>query len=87
MCATEYIALATGMVVFISEVLPFIESHKSNGILHFVYVCWNSDCLKEKVALKEPETEEQPHVEMVEVVLSSGDEAGDSDDETDDSDY
>jgi len=81
MCSTEYIAMATGVLVFISEVLPFLDKHKSNGIIHFIYVCWNSECLKENVTLKEQKNEEEPNIEMVEVVLSS-------DDETDnDSDY
>jgi len=79
MCSTEYIALATGLIVFISEALPFIE-HKSNGILHFIYVCWNSDCLKENETLKEPEIETEPNIEMVEVVLSSDDETDNDDD-------
>jgi len=79
MCSTEYIALATGLIVFISEALPFIE-HKSNGILHFIYVCWHSDCLKDNETLKEPE---EPHVEMSEVIISSDTEIS-TDDETDD---
>lgn len=69
MCSTEYIAAATAVLVFISEALPFL-SHKSNGILHFIYVCWNSDCMKENVALKEPEIEEKPNID---VVLTSDD--------------
>jgi len=74
MCSTEYVAMAPGILVFISEVLPFLDKHKSNGILHFIYVCWNSDCLKENVTLKEPEIKAEPNIEMVEVVLSSDDE-------------
>ena len=80
MCSTEYVAMATGVLVFISEVLPFLEKHKSNGILHFIYVCWNSDCLKENDKLKKPEIEAEPNVEMVEVVLTSDDETDDEDD-------
>ena len=80
MCATEYIAFATAGLVFISEVLPFIE-HRSNGILHFIYVCYNSDCMKNE-AIQEPDFEEEPAVEMVEVNLSSDDET-----ENDSSDY
>jgi len=79
MCETQYIAMATGVLVFISEVLPFLEKHKSNGIIHCIYVCWNSDCLKDS-EFKEPE---EPNIEMSEVIISSDTEIS-TDDETDD---
>ena len=80
MCETQYIAMVTGVLVFISEVLPFLEKHKSNGIIHCIYVCWNSDCLKDNDTLKEPE---EPNIEMSEVIISSDTEIS-TDDETDD---
>jgi hypothetical protein len=73
MCATEYIAFLTAGLVFVSEVLPFIE-HRSNGILHFIYVCYNSDCMKNEAI------QEEPAVDMVEVIISSDDETDDSSD-------
>jgi hypothetical protein len=80
MCNVEYVAMATSVLIFISEILPFLDKHKSNGIIHFIYVCWNSDCLKENRTLKEPE---DPPVEMREVIISSDPEVS-TDDETDD---
>jgi len=65
MCSTEYIAMGTGVLVFVSELMPFLDNHKSNGILHFLYVCWTSDCLKPDEILKT-----EPNIE---VVLSSDD--------------
>ena len=70
MCATENIAFITATLVLISEILPFIKS-RSNGILHFCYLCMHSECIK-KETLKEQEIEEKPkNVEMIDVSLSS----------------
>jgi hypothetical protein len=61
--------MGTGVLVFISELMPFLDKHKSNGILHFIYICLKSDCLREKLALKkEPEIKVKPTVEIIDIV-------------------
>jgi len=48
MCDTTelYIAMATGSLLFISEVLPLMKKYKSNGIVHAFICILNSECLK-----------------------------------------
>lgn len=48
MCDTTelYIALFTGALLFVSEVLPLIKKYKSNGIVHALICILNSECLK-----------------------------------------
>ena len=47
MCEVQWIALATGLLVLISEILPFLKKFKSNGIVHALVNLLNSECLKE----------------------------------------
>ena len=46
MCDTQYIAIGTAVLVLISEVLPFIDKYKSNGLVHALVCLVQSDCLK-----------------------------------------
>jgi len=48
MCDTTelYVALLTGSLLFISEVLPLMKKYKSNGIVHALVCILNSECLK-----------------------------------------
>ena len=46
MCDTQYIAIGTAVLVLISEVLPFIDKYKSNGLVHALVCLLRSDCLK-----------------------------------------
>jgi len=46
MCDTQYIAIGTAVLVLISEVLPFIDKYKSNGLVHALVCLLHSDCLK-----------------------------------------
>ena len=52
MCETELIALVAGLIVLVSEIMPFMKNYKSNGILHAVVCLLNSECIKG--ALAEP---------------------------------
>ena len=83
MCNIEYIAFATGVLVFISEVLPFISRLESNGIVHAIVCILKSDCFKIKDndtnsdISTDPSTdatditeEETTTIEMTEVYLS-----------------
>ena len=47
MCEVQWIALASGLLVCVSEVLPFLKGFKSNGILHALVYLLNSGCIKE----------------------------------------
>ena len=44
-CQIEYIALSTGVLVLISEILPFLNT-KCNGICHGIHCLMTSDCCK-----------------------------------------
>jgi hypothetical protein len=47
MCDVQWIALATGVLVCVSEVLPFLKKFKSNGIVHALVCLLNSECIRE----------------------------------------
>ena len=49
MCDTQYIAIGTAVLVLISEVLPFIDKYKSNGLIHALVCLLNSECLKRAI--------------------------------------
>lgn len=49
MCDTQYIAVGTAVLVLISEVLPFIDKYKSNGLIHALVCLANSECLKRTI--------------------------------------
>ena len=49
MCDTQYIAICTAVLVLISEVLPFIDKYKSNGLVHALVCLLNSECLKRAI--------------------------------------
>ncbi|MGI9555337.1 MAG: hypothetical protein ACR2M9_00635 [Cyanophyceae cyanobacterium] len=83
-CNTEYIAFATGVLVFISEALPFLDT-KCNGLLHGIACIFTSECCdhipddKEiEIAIKPVEESKEP----MEAILSI-----DTDSETDAESY
>jgi hypothetical protein len=84
-CNTEYIALATGILVFVSEVLPFLDT-KCNGLIHGIACIFTSECCDYKPDDKEIEIitkpEEEPVEEPTEAILSI-----DTDSETDAESY
>lgn len=49
MCDTQYIAIGTAVLVLISEILPFIDKYKSNGLIHALVFLLNSECLKRAI--------------------------------------
>jgi hypothetical protein len=46
---TQYIAIGTAILVLISEVLPFMDKYKSNGLIHALVFLLNSECLKRTI--------------------------------------
>ena len=43
---TQYIAIVTAILVFMSETMPFMDKYKSNGLIHALVCLLHSDCLK-----------------------------------------
>lgn len=86
-CQIEYIALSTGVLVLISEILPFLNT-RCNGIIHGLHCLINSDCMKndympdEKDIEMIKQTEHKP--DKKEAVLSID---SDSEDSYDSSSY
>ena len=48
MCTnTEFYVMLCSIFLFLySELMPFLEKHKGNGLFHYCYVVLHSDCLK-----------------------------------------
>jgi len=46
---TQYIAIVTAILVFMSETMPFMDKYKSNGLIHALVCLLNSECLKRAI--------------------------------------
>jgi hypothetical protein len=84
-CQVEYIALVTGLIVLISEALPFLDT-KCNGLLHGLHGLINSDCCKNDYIpdekdieiIKQTEQTEQKPEDKKEAILSIDSDSEDS---------